>query len=66
MEVKYTTKKIESNFSNFSAWHQRTKELTKIWDSMRSQYEDKAGSAETEIQRMREKGAHSVLPAYQV
>ncbi|KAJ9127899.1 hypothetical protein QFC24_000184 [Naganishia onofrii] len=65
-EVKYTTKKIESNFSNFSAWHQRTKELTKIWDSMRSQYEDKAGSAETEIQRMRQKGAHSVPPAYQV
>ncbi|KAJ9108904.1 hypothetical protein QFC21_000225 [Naganishia friedmannii] len=54
-EVRYTTKKIESNFSNFSAWHQRTKELAKIWDSMRTQHGVEDGGAETEIQKMRQK-----------
>jgi len=31
-ELTYTTKKIEANFSNFSAWHQRSKIFTALWE----------------------------------
>ncbi|KAI0035755.1 rab-protein geranylgeranyltransferase [Vararia minispora EC-137] len=45
-ELAYTTKKIESDFSNFSAWHQRTKVLPRLWESGKL---DKAQSLQQEF-----------------
>ncbi|KAG7452843.1 rab-protein geranylgeranyltransferase, partial [Guyanagaster necrorhizus] len=49
-ELAYTTKKIESNFSNFSAWHQRSKILISLWDSG---HLDPAKSKEDEFELVR-------------
>ncbi|KAF8516926.1 rab-protein geranylgeranyltransferase [Hysterangium stoloniferum] len=32
-ELAYTTRKIEANFSNFSAWHQRAKIYSVLWQT---------------------------------
>ena len=32
-ELAFTTRKIEANFSNFSAWHHRSKVITALWES---------------------------------
>lgn len=50
-EIRYTTKKIEGNFSNFSAWHQRTKVFARLWDDL-----DRAAGPEARIKidRMQE------------
>ncbi|KAF8753505.1 Rab-protein geranylgeranyltransferase [Rhizoctonia solani] len=49
-ELAYTTRKIEQNFSNFSAWHQRTKVFGVLWRD-RPELEAAAKSEEFEFVR---------------
>ncbi|KAF9001925.1 rab-protein geranylgeranyltransferase [Cyathus striatus] len=49
-ELTFTLKKIVSNFSNFSAWHQRSKTLSFLWSSGKL---DEAKSREDEFELIR-------------
>ncbi|KAL0947363.1 hypothetical protein HGRIS_013479 [Hohenbuehelia grisea] len=50
-ELAYTMRKIESNFSNFSAWHQRSKIYSKLWEDASSEEVRKAKETEFELVR---------------
>lgn len=43
-ELRYTQKKIEANFSNFSAWHTRTKLFGRLWPQMEAEEVEKERS----------------------
>ena len=50
-ELKFTQKKIEANFSNFSAWHCRTTVLGGLWDALPAEEVHKAQDDEFEFVR---------------
>lgn len=52
-ELAYTTRKIEANFSNFSAWHQRSKVYTTLWSSPSAPRDQEKKSREAEFELVR-------------
>lgn len=53
-ELAYTLSKIESNFSNFSAWHQRSLLLPAIWSSQRLNEQQLRSKRDEEFELIRQ------------